>query len=175
VHHHHAPAARLSKLLFLSPFLGCIFAGMAEISLKQKRALAEILFTRSGLTKKETAEKVGVSQKTIGSWSEDGNWEDMRASFARTRSYQLSMLNNLMNNQLDIIHRRDEPDNVANSKEADGLMKLAAAINALERDTGIAQIIEVGKDLLDFIRVADLKSAQQFGELFDAFIKTKIK
>jgi uncharacterized protein YjcR len=148
---------------------------MAEMTLKQKKELAEILYTRSGLTKKETAEKVDVSQKTIGSWCELYGWEDMRASFARTRSYQLSMLNNLLNQQLDVIHQRPEKERTATSKEADAMMKITAAINTLERDTGIATKIEVVKELLDFIHVADLKEAQRFGELSDAYIKSCMK
>jgi transposase len=147
---------------------------MAEISLKQKRKLAEILFTRSGLTKKETAEQVGVSAKTIGSWCEENNWEDMRASFARTRSFQLSMLNSQLNNMLDAINQREENERFATSKEGDVIMKLTASINYLERETGIATKIEIGKDFLEYLRAADLSKAQEFGELWDGYIKSKL-
>jgi transposase len=147
---------------------------MADISLKQKRKLAEILYTRSGLTKKETAEQVGVSAKTIGSWAEQYNWEDMRASFARTRSFQLSMLNNQLNNLLDTINKRHEDERFPDSKEGDIIMKLTASINALERETGIATKIEVGKDFLEYLRAADLGKAQEYGELWDGYIKSKL-
>jgi hypothetical protein len=75
---------------------------------------------------------------------------------------------------LDAINQREENERFATSKEGDVIMKLTASINYLERETGIATKIEIGKDFLEYLRAADLSKAQEFGELWDGYIKSKL-
>lgn len=148
---------------------------MSDLTKKKQKELARLLYIHEQLTKKETALRVGVSEKTVGTWSNEENWEDQRASFARTRSFQLQLLNANLNNKLDEIQNREEGHRFPTTADSDILVKLANAISLLEHDTGIAVKIEVGKNFLDFVRLIDLDKSQEFAELWDAYIKSNLK
>ena len=148
---------------------------MAELSLKEKKEYAYLLFTKQGLTQKEIAAKVGATEKTIGVWKTEGNWERLRASIMTTREEQLSMLYDQLNDINMDIRLREKGKRYSNSKEADTIMKLSATIKNLQIETGIAEIVSVGKELCDLVRTADLKKAQDIAEWNDAMVKTKLK
>ena len=62
------------------------------------------------------------------------------------------------------------------SKEADTINKLAAAIEKMEKETGIADIISVSKGILDWIRKTDTdKDKRNSAFIFDAYIKDRLK
>ena len=73
------------------------------------------------------------------------------------------------------IARRDEGERFATSKEADTINKLAAAIEKMEKETGIADIISVSKGILDWIRKTDTEKAKELSFYFDAYIKDRLK
>jgi DNA-binding XRE family transcriptional regulator len=148
---------------------------MGELTLKQKRDYARILYCEHSSTQKETAQKVGVQEKTVAGWREKENWDDLRVSFARTKSHQLKQLNFQYNNLLDVINQRDAKDRFANNSEVDILSKYSAAIAALENEIGVTATIEVCKKILDYLRKADYAKALEFGEIMDTFIKTQLK
>src|SRR5690606_21418922 len=45
---------------------------------KKEHDLAQIYYTEQGLTGKEIAEKLSVSEKTVGEWVELGRWKEVR-------------------------------------------------------------------------------------------------
>ena len=146
---------------------------MAELTNAQKKDWAKILFLKENLLQKEIAVKVGVSEKTIGKWKEDDKWDDLRkASFVSKeehirRSY--IMIDNLM------MQIENDYDGVPDAKQADVLAKLAATIRSLETETSIAQITDVGRDFINWLKRQDLAKAQDFIIYIDAFIKHKLK
>ncbi len=42
-----------------------------------EREYAKLLFVKEGLPQKEIAERVKVTEKTIGKWIQEGNWKDL--------------------------------------------------------------------------------------------------
>ncbi len=72
------------------------------------------------------------------------------------------------------ILNRESGNRYANAKEADTIVKLTTAINKLQTEAGIHEIVGVGAAFIDFIRPIDLEKAQEFTRLFDAFIKAKM-
>ncbi|MCZ2393409.1 MAG: helix-turn-helix domain-containing protein [Chitinophagales bacterium] len=53
---------------------------MAKVRKQTEKAHAKILFIEKGWTRKDIAEKVGVSERTVGQWASKEKWEDIRAA-----------------------------------------------------------------------------------------------
>lgn len=135
----------------------------------QEREYAKLLFTQMGLSQKEVSEKVGVTEKTIGKWKDEEQWDQLKTVLITTRSNVIKNLQRQMELwQLEI------GDRLAGSKEADILIKLANAISALEKDTGIAEMVDTGMKFIQFLQQNDVELAQNVTNWFDIFIKSKI-
>lgn len=148
---------------------------MAAMTIKQKKDYAKTLFlTNLTISQKEIAERSGVSQKTVSKWVNEESWENLRTSLLTTRENQLSNLYLQLRKLNEAIADR-ECQAYATSKEADVLIKLTSAINKLEQDLSIADIVNVSKRFLEWLRHADLAKAKELSNLFDAFIKDNIR
>ena len=75
----------------------------------------------------------------------------------------------------DAIMEREKGFRFANSKEADVLVKLTAAVKQLETDTSVADTIEVLKNFINHVRQEDYVKAKEITALADIFIKTIVK
>ncbi len=147
---------------------------MAGMTIKQKKDYAKTLFLNLNITQKEISERSGVSQKTISKWVNEEKWEALRTSLLTTREKQLSNLYLQLRKLNEAISER-ETQQYANAKEADILIKITSAINKLEQDLSIADIVNVSKRFLEWLRRADIEKAKELANLFDAFIKDNIR
>lgn len=135
----------------------------------QEREYAKLLFTQMGLSQKEVAAKVGVTEKTIGKWKDEESWEELKTVFTTTRS---SVIKNLQR-QMELWQLKIG-DNLAGTKEVDILVKLAAAINSLEKETGISEMVDTGMKFIQFLQQHNVDLAKESTHYFDLFIKTKM-
>lgn len=136
---------------------------------KQAQEYAKLLYTQMGLTQKEIAARVGVTEKTIGNWKERESWDELKTVLTTTRS---SVIKNLQR-QMEL-WQLQIGDNLAGTKEVDILVKLAAAINSLEKETGISEMVDTGMKFIQFLQQHDHEIAKEAAHFFDLFIKTKI-
>jgi transcriptional regulator with XRE-family HTH domain len=129
---------------------------------------AKTLFVNENISQKEIAMRLKVTEKTIGKWVKDGNWETMKKSMLTTKENQLSMLYD----QLDFLNNdiKGRVFKIATPKEADIISKLTAAINRLETETSIGDTVEVAKKIIQFTRTQDIVFAAQLTNYFDAYI-----
>lgn len=139
----------------------------------QKKEWAKLLFTVENLTQVEIASKTGVSKVTINQWVKKGKWDEQKASLTVTREQQLQRLYLQIAAINEAISERDQK--YPNSKEADTINKIASAIEKMERESSLADIISVSKKFLDWLRPLDLIKAKELSGLFDAFIKDNLK
>ena len=146
-----------------------------DLSIKQKKEWAKMLYLKEHLTQAEVAERVGVSKQTLCKWVKTEKWEELKVSVSLTREEQLANLYRQVAEINKAIARRDEGERFATSKEADTINKLAAAIEKMEKETGIADIISVSKGILDWIRKTDTEKAKELSFYFDAYIKDRLK
>lgn len=102
-----------------------------DIQQEQKKELAYMYYMR-GVQQKEIAEKVGVSRNTISAWVRDGGWDTRRAAKTVTRSELVKKMLQDLNDKLD-----------SQNWTADEIIKVAAAIEKLDKQTNIVTIIEV--------------------------------
>ncbi len=152
------------------------FCCMAKQTIQQKKEYAKLLYTVEGVTvQKELAERVGVSKQTINKWVNEENWESLRASVIITKEQELKRLYMQLVELNDAIMDREKGSRFANSKEADVLVKLTAAVKQLETDTSVADTIEVLKNFINHVRQEDYVKAKELTALADIFIKTIVK
>jgi transcriptional regulator with XRE-family HTH domain len=149
---------------------------MANLTIQQKREWAKLLFIRENLTQKEIAERVGVSAVTMNKWVKSGNWENLKVSITITKEEQLKNLyRQLAEINRTIAERPAEKGNrFATSAESDIISKLAAAINKMESDIGLSDIVATLQGLLSWLRTFDISEAQRIAPILDGYVKTKI-
>ena len=147
---------------------------MADLTNAQKKEWAKTLYMRENLTQQEIAERVGVSRVTVSNWVRAGKWEEQKAGLTLTRQEQVANLYRQVAEINRAISARAEGERFPNSKEADILGKLSAAIRNMEQETGIADIISVLTGLIEWLRTFDLEKAKELTRLADAYIKDKL-
>lgn len=147
---------------------------MTTLNNSQKKQWAQTLYLRENLTQLEIAERVGVSRVTVSKWVRDGKWEEQKAGITLTRQEQVANLYRQVAEINRTIATRHEGERFPNSKEADILGKLSAAIRNMEQETGIADIISVLTAFIEWLRPLDLDKAKEITRLGDAFIKDKL-
>ena len=147
---------------------------MADLTNAQKKEWAKTLYMRENLTQQEIAERVGVSRVTVSNWVRAGKWEEQKAGLTLTRQEQVANLYRQVAEINRAISARAEGERFPNSKEADILGKLSAAIRNMEQETGIADIISVLTGFIEWLRPFDLDKAKELIRLADAYIKDKL-
>ena len=148
---------------------------MADLTNKQKKEWAGMLYLKENLTQQEIAEKVGVSRITVNKWIKAEMWEQRKAGLTLTREEQISLLYQQVAEINRGIKDREEGKRYAPSKEADVLIKLSSAIKKMETESGIADIIGVGMRFIEFLRPVNLELAKDVTRMFDLFVKSSIK
>ena len=147
-----------------------------DLTIKEKKGWAKLLYLKSELTQKEIAEKVGVSEKTLSKWVNDeaDNWEILKSSYVITREQELRRIYIQISELNKSISSREDGCRYANSKEADILSKLGAAAKSMEHDASISETITVFKEFTDFVREVDFSKAKELVVFMDAFVKMKL-
>lgn len=141
--------------------------------MEQLRTLAKMLFVHESLTQKEISSRIGVSEVTISKWANTDNWESYKVSITITKEEQLKSLYRQLSALNNDIAEREQKYPTAS--EADAISKLANAIDKMESDIGVSDIVSVGKKFLTWVRKFDLKKAQDITPLFDSFIKDNLR
>jgi transcriptional regulator with XRE-family HTH domain len=142
---------------------------------EQKKELAKMLFLHETLTQKEIAARVEVSEVTLSKWANAENWESYKVSITMTKDEQLKNLYRQLNEINNSILQKDEGKRFASASEADTITKLTNAIEKMEGDVGIADMVSVNKKFLTWLRKFDLAKAQEIAPLYDSFIKDNIR
>lgn len=147
------------------------------MKISEKKDWAKLLYIKENLSQKEIALRTGVSAVTINKWvhENNGEWDRMRKSLLVTREEQLHRLYDQLDELNKAIRDRQEGARYANSKEADTINKLTVAIKNLETDASIADLVESGKRLLNYLRPISPEKAKEVAMIYDDFIKESLK
>lgn len=143
------------------------------LSKKEEREYAKMLYVNEGLNQKEISIKCGVAERTVSVWVNKYNWNQMKRSLMTVKDNQLSELYEKLERLNEEI--KDKQDNLVSSKDVDAIVKLTAAIQKLEHDTSVGEIIDVAKKYIDFVRGDDLELAKRVSDYFDLFIQSNLK
>jgi transcriptional regulator with XRE-family HTH domain len=140
---------------------------------KQEQDYARMLYTQERLTFIEVAERTGVSAKTISKWCKDLGWDNIRKSLLITKQTQIAQLYDQLEWLNNSIATRDSK--IATTKEADVISKITSSIKKMEVETSLAEIIEVGRAYINFMKDIDFAQAKNITTSFDLFIQSKMK
>lgn len=147
---------------------------MAELKNEQKKALAKDIYLLGSYTFEEIAGKVGCTRQTVARWAKAEGWDELKAGMTIGREQILKNLYRQIDEMNSIISSREKGKRHADTREADILMKLSAAIKKMENDAGISELVSSGIRFSDWLRKFDLDKAKDFVRLWDAFIKEQI-
>lgn len=141
----------------------------------QKKSIAKELYLNGDYTFEEIAAKVGSVRQTIARWAREDEWASLKASMSVGKEKILKGLYAHVQLINDTILQREEGERTPSPKEADILVKLSAAIDKLESETGIRELVSCGINFLTWLRALDPQKAIEFTDLWDGFIKDKLK
>ena len=147
---------------------------MGNLSNRQKRELARVLFCKENLTMQETAEKVEVSRQTLSRWAKEDKWEEQKVCITLTKEEQIKSIYRQIAEINKAILAREDGARFATIAEADAISKLSAAIKKMEGESGVADIISVGIRFIEWVRRADVSRAKEFAEWWDLFVKDQL-
>lgn len=167
-----------TPLLFLGG-AGVVNNGQVDVTPPKKsmadlRAYARTLFLTTTKTQKEIAEIVGVSEQSLSKWANEGDWEPQRKSLTTTRSEQLRMLYSILEKMNANAKEALEDDDPATNPDSDGIIKIANAIQKLEREAGIGEMIQTYLLFMKFVQKEDLEAAKLVDKYFYAFIQDRL-
>ncbi|MBO4233894.1 hypothetical protein FO675_06200 [Riemerella anatipestifer] len=161
------------------------------LSKKEEREHARILYVNERITLKEIAGRLKVTEKTVGKWAKDGNWDELRKSLLNTRQSQLiHFYNQLEAINIDIAERpplftkdskgklievQRPQKNIPTNGESDILSKITSNIQKLETEIGLGELVETGKKIIAFIQQINLDDARLFKNYFDEYIQNRVK
>ena len=147
---------------------------MTQLTNKQKKEWARVLFLRENMAQQEIADKVGISRRSLSKWMREGKWEEMKVGLTLTKDEQIQNLYRQIAEINGAIALREAGKRFASTAEADTIGKISAAIKKLEGDIGIADYVAVGIKFIEFIRRMDLDKAKEVTTLWDAFIREQM-
>lgn len=98
---------------------------------EQRRELARLYYMQ-GMQQKEIAERVGVSRNSVSAWVRSGQWDTQRAARSITRAELVRKM----------LHSLDEQLESGLWSPAE-IVKVAAAIEKLDKQTNVVIVIEV--------------------------------
>lgn len=139
-----------------------------------RRQWAKSMFLYENRTQQEIADAVGVSRQTIIRWAKADKWDELKVSMTMTREEQIKNLQRQLSEINNTIRDRKPEDGprYATAREADIICKLTDAINKLENDVGIHDVVSVGNRFIQWLRPVDPDLTKTFVGAFDKFIKS---
>lgn len=140
------------------------------MKIAEKKIVAQGLFTRSTMTRKEIASTVDVTEKTLRGWIVDGNWEQMRDAMQITKP---KLLNDAYR-QLAAINKKidEELGGVPNKELSDAKATIRKEIEKFETSP-IHIFVEVFEELIDFLSKNDPEKLQEFTMITQRFLMHK--
>lgn len=148
---------------------------MTTLKGNQLKDWAQLLFVKEGCSQKEIAERTGKSAVTINRWAKEGEWTKLKQSLLVTREAQLSRMYMQLDELNTSIMNKEEGQRFPSSKEADTISKLANAIRTMETEASIADIVEVSKRLLNWLRPVNPTLAKELASVINDFIGDILK
>lgn len=145
---------------------------MTKMNSEQMRQWAMSMYLNENRTQVEIAEACGVSRQTIIRWAKADKWDEHKASLTMTREEQIKNLQRQIMEINNGILLREQGKRFATPKEADTIAKLTTAINKLETELGIHEIVSTAQRFIAWLRPVDLELTKTFTRLFDKFIKS---
>ena len=139
---------------------------MAEIGNDKKREIAEDMYIRLGLTGREIAENLGVTEQTVSRWKKgregEKSWDD------RKTEAQLTPLKikELLLKEAEKLAKGEE-----SLVKADQLSKIMAAIDQLDKKINVRTVMDVFREFDIWMSEQEPATAIQFTRWHKLFLQ----
>jgi transposase len=156
-------------------FLKLIFALSKSANMankkSQERELAAQLYINTNLSQKEIAQRIGVTEKSISSWVNEGNWEYLKTSKQSTNAETIATLKKIMKIQADENLKKLE-EKTFTKNDADSLIEIAKSIDILQgKGISLRDYIEIMEEFIDFVPADNAKAQKIKSEIADLQVK----
>jgi len=142
---------------------------MAEISNDKKREIAEDMYIRLGLTGREIAENLGITEQTVSRWKKgregEKSWDD------RKTESQLTPLKikELLLKEAEKLAKGEE-----SNVKADQLSKIMSAIDQLDKKINVRTVMDVFREFDNWMAEQEPTMAIQFTKFHKQFLQYRI-
>lgn len=119
-----------------------------------KKGLAFILYMETDLSQKEIAEQLDTTEATVSSWATKGDWRQKKAVDALSPD---KLVREFYNQAYEITEKAKKEQRTVTSSEADALVKLASAIDKLDRKVSPSIATAIFMRYNNWLRVQDLE------------------
>lgn len=142
----------------------------------EKREAARILFLE-GYTLERIGQILKVSQRSVGTWSREGNWKERRVRNNMLQENSVNHLFEIFEFQVRCLkQKKDEMEESGEMVpfkpgEFDALQKLYSTIKSDHRQ--FSDYVSVMKELLAWLKDKNLAMAQELTTLADEFLHEK--
>jgi uncharacterized protein YjaG (DUF416 family) len=141
----------------------------------EEKQLAFSLYMSTDMTQKEIAALAKVTEKTMGGWVRDEEWEIQKAANTVTRKQQITNYLMQLKELNDAINTRERGKRYASTAEADTINKITKAIEALEKNSTLSDYISVMEDFIKYVTAINQHDGQRMLPLVNEFIQSRAK
>lgn len=142
---------------------------MGEISNDKKRGIAEDMYIRLGLTGREIAENLGVTEQTVSRWKKgregEKSWDDRRTESCLTPL----KIKELLLKEAEKLARGEE-----STVKADQLSKIMSAIDQLDKKINVRTVMDVFREFDNWMAEQEPATAVQFTRFHKLFLQYRI-
>ena len=89
-----------------------------------------------------------------------------------TKEQSIKRLHKQLEDLLFIIETRPMGERHATPDESSTISKLTTAIEKLETEVGVQDVIQVSIKVIEFVKKYDMEKAKEIADIFDQFIKS---
>lgn len=133
-----------------------------------KKELAKGLFMLGGMTQKELAERVEVTENTMSKWCAE--WKPILAAQKSTKQEVLARMDKAIS---DIFKKAEDEKRPLDSADYDGIAKLTKARETIDNKVGLATIIEVFQEYNSYLMAINPELARTNNKFQDEFVNLK--
>jgi transposase-like protein len=142
---------------------------------KEKKEWAQSLFLTTDKSQQEIAERVGVSENTLTSWKQAGNWEVIRGATTATRPQMVAAFYE----QINLI-RKSAVDAEGKPRpmtlnETSSIRMITKSIAELDKTLSADSYVQIMEEFVKWFFAADRAAAKPFLPWLDRFMEEKFR
>jgi hypothetical protein len=137
---------------------------------EKEKALAKELYLQTNKTLEEIADIVSVSRLTIGTWSKEGKWKDIKEVQSQTPERIVQALYNEVEQLNRAVSNRADGMRYADSKESDARNKIILSIKRMQTQIALPQYVAVLIKFLEHVQKIDLELSKKIAPIANNFL-----
>ncbi len=136
---------------------------------------ARNLFFQTALTQAQIAELIGVSQKTISLWMNEGKWKMLRETTDKIPIVLVEHMLNELSELQNTIASREPGKRFATNQEAETRRKIIRSIGDLRRHETRSAHAEVMMNFMSYVQKRNLADAKLLIKHADAYMQGEVQ